>query len=234
MIPPTVHIIDDDASYRRSLINLLGASGYRAVGYESGSDFLERLPGKGPGCILLDLQMPVLGGLEMQEKLAAAVPLLPVLFLSGHGDIESTVRAIKGGAEDFLEKRAETSRLLAAIERALGRYGALASQHDRMAEQKARVDSLTAREAEVFNLIIRGKRNKQVAFDLGTSERTVKAHRKSIMDKLEVRSFAEAVSIAERLGLIGASTMAPEDSSGRRQRGHTLTGAPPAPLPKGQ
>jgi FixJ family two-component response regulator len=198
--PPTLHIIDDDASFRRSVGRLLEAKGYRVEFYASGAAFLAAPLQPGPGCILLDLQMPGENGLVVQARLAKAAPLLPVIFLSGHGDIQRTVLAIKGGAEDFLEKTGPTEMLLAAIGRALDRYQDRLADQDKTGELRRLVDSLTPREAAVFKLIIRGRRNKEVAFVLGTSERTIKAHRKSIMNKLQVGSLAEAVSVAERLG----------------------------------
>jgi FixJ family two-component response regulator len=201
---PIVHIVDDDSSFRTSVQRLVELSGYRAVGYESGADLLARLPKEEPGCILLDLNMPGLDGLELQDRLARTVPLLPVVFLTGYGSISSTVRAMKAGADDFLEKSAPSSDLLAAIEAAMRRYEQRAAEHERATILRARVASLTKRESIVFDLIVRGKRNKQVAYELGTTERTVKAHRHSIMEKLGAHSLAEAVSIAERLGMIDA------------------------------
>ncbi|MET0941308.1 MAG: response regulator transcription factor [Mesorhizobium sp.] len=200
--PPTVHVIDDDSSFRTSLGRLLEASGYRFIGYESGTEFLTRLSVAEPGCILLDLQMPGLSGLDLQDRLAEAAPLLPIVFLTGHGDIEKTVRAMKAGAEDFLEKTAPSASLLEVIDRAISRYWSRLSDHSRTAELRELVASLTPRERVVFDLAVRGKRNKEIAFALGTSERTIKAHRHSIMEKLRVGSLAEAVSIAERLGLL--------------------------------
>ncbi|MCA1406496.1 response regulator transcription factor [Ensifer sp. IC3342] len=202
---PIVHIVDDDKAYRTSVGRLVEASGFRSACYESGTEFLARLPIEEPGCILLDLRMPGLGGLELQDRLAEAAPLLPIVFLTGHGDIETTVRAIKAGAEDFLEKTASSSALLAAIERAMYRYQQRAIEHEHGVMLQTLVASLTQRESVVFNLIVRGKRNKQVAYELGTSERTVKAHRRSIMEKLGAQSLAELVSIAEQLGLLDHS-----------------------------
>jgi FixJ family two-component response regulator len=200
----TVHIVDDDRSFRTAIGRLLEASGFEVADYESGSDLLGSQIGDGPGCILLDLQMPGLDGLQLQTQLAIKVPLLPIVFLTGHGSIESSVKAIKGGAEDFLEKPVAAATLLAAIDRALLRYETARAERERMVELRTHVEALTPREAQVFHLIVRGKRNKQIAHELGMAERTVKAHRQSIMEKLAVRSLAEAVSIAERLGLLAA------------------------------
>ncbi len=198
---PTIHIVDDDRSFRVSIGRLIEASGYRSAIYESGDDILARLSGSEPGCILLDLQMPGLNGLELQGRLAEKAPLLPILFLSGVGSIEATVRAMKAGAEDFLEKPVSRERLLEAINRALVRYEEQRSSNAQALMLQALVASLTPREYQVFALAVRGKRNKQIAFELGTSERTIKAHRHSVMEKLGVTSLAEAVSIADRLGL---------------------------------
>ncbi|MDW6024254.1 response regulator [Mesorhizobium sp. BAC0120] len=199
---PIVHIVDDDMSFRTSVGRLVQLSGYRSAGYASGAELLARLPTDEPGCILLDLNMPGLDGLELQDRLAEVAPQLPIVFLTGYGNISTTVRAMKAGAEDFLEKSASSSDLLAAIKRAMLLGQQRSAEHERNIRLNALVASLTKREAFVFDLIVRGKRNKQVAFELGTTERTVKAHRRSIMEKLGARSLAEAVSIAERLGMI--------------------------------
>ena len=182
---------------------MIEAAGFRVASYESGDEILAHLPSSEPGCILLDLQMPGLSGSELQDRLAEKAPLLPIVFLTGQGNIEASVRAIKAGAEDFLEKPASRKALLEAIERALLLYEKRRMEHDRIHALQALVASLTPRESQVFGLIVHGKLNKQIAYELSTSERTVKAHRHSIMEKLGVRSLAEAVSIAERLGLIG-------------------------------
>ena len=197
-----IHIVDDDAAFRTAIARLLHASGYRVALYESGDQFLQNPPGPDPGCILLDLRMVGLSGLELQERLSREGSILPIVFLTGHGDIPLSVRAIKAGAEDFLSKPIAKKTLLETVERALARYERAREQHLRLASLRARVDALTGREREVFGLIIRGKLNKQIAFELGTSERTIKAHRHAIMQKLAVRSVAEAVSIAEQLGML--------------------------------
>jgi FixJ family two-component response regulator len=199
---PVIHIVDDDASFRTAVGRLIEASGFRVASYVSGEDILERLPSAEPGCILLDLRMPGLSGADLQDHLVQKAPLLPIIYLTGHGDIGATVRAIKAGAEDFLEKPASAEDLLEAIRRALLQNGKRRSEHDRAHALRGLVANLTPREFQVFDLVVRGKRNKQVAFELGTSERTVKAHRHAITEKLEVNSLAEMVTIAERLGLI--------------------------------
>jgi FixJ family two-component response regulator len=202
---PVIYVVDDDAAFRTAVARLLRASGYQVVVYESGDRLLENPPSAGPGCILLDLRMPGLGGLELQDRLAGFGHALPIVFLTGHGDIPASVRAIKGGAEDFLSKPVAKEPLLEAVARALQRYDKVRAQQERVDGLRGRVAALTPREHEVFALIVRGKLNKQIAYELGTSERTIKAHRHNVMEKLQVRSIAEAVSIAERLGMLEPS-----------------------------
>lgn len=204
--PPIVHIVDDDASFRRAVARLLQASGYRVLLYESGEQILINPPAREPGCILLDIRMSGIGGLELQNRLAVLGHALPIVFLTGHADIPTSVKAIKAGAEDFLSKPVAKKELVGVIERALARYRETREQQDRLNALRALVARLTTRESEVFALVVRGKLNKQIAFALGISERTIKAHRHSIMQKLQVRSVAEVVSIAERLGLAAGPT----------------------------
>ncbi len=206
---PVIHIVDDDNSFRTAVGRLVAAYGFRVAFYESGDQFLAKLPNAEPGCILLDLQLPGLSGTALQERLAATAPLLPIIYLTGEGNIQAGVRAIKAGAEDFLEKPASGEELKEAIDRALLQYEKRRSEHDRLHALETLAASLTPREAQVFDLIVRGKPNKQIAYVLGTSERTVKAHRHCVMEKLGVRSLAEAVSIAERIGRLAAASNSP-------------------------
>jgi RNA polymerase sigma factor (sigma-70 family) len=199
---PVIHVVDDDAAFRTALTRLLVAAGYQVTVHDSASSLLETPWTGEPGCILLDVQMPGLDGLELQNRLAELGRTLPIVFLTGHGDIATSVRAIKAGAEDFLLKPVTKAQLLGAIERALARYEEGREQNARLNSLRALVTTLTPREREVFNLVVQGKPNKRVAHELGTSERTIKAHRRSIMQKLQVQSLAEAVSIAERLGIL--------------------------------
>jgi FixJ family two-component response regulator len=199
---PVIHVVDDDKSFRTALSRLLKASGYEVADYDSAACFLRSIEHNKPGCILLDVQMPTLGGLQLQQELARLSHTWPIIFLTGHGDIPTSVLAIKAGAEDFLTKPVSSKILLAAIGRASLRYESLQKGHDRLSSFKSLIATLTPRESEVFALMIRGKLNKQIAFQLGTSERTIKAHRHMVMHKLNVQSFAEAVSMAERLGLL--------------------------------
>jgi FixJ family two-component response regulator len=199
---PIIHVVDDDASFRSSMSRLLQASGYQTALYESGDAFLKQLPADQAGCILLDLQMSGANGFELQERLAKTSNVLPVIFLTAHGDIPAGVQAIKAGAEDFLTKPVSREALFTCVERALARNVQQREQQDRLNAMRKLVASLTPREAEVFALVVRGKLNKQIAHELGTTVRTIKAHRQAAMDKLDVRCFAEAVSIAERLGML--------------------------------
>ena len=199
---PVIHFVDDDKPFRTALSRVLNASGYEVADYDSAAGFLQSIEHSKPGCILLDVQMPTLGGLQLQQELAKLSHAWPIIFLTGQGDIPTSVLAIKAGAEDFLTKPVSSKILLATIDRALLRYQSLQKSHDQLSSFKSLIATLTPRESEVFALMVRGKLNKQIAFQLGTSERTIKAHRHMVMQKLNVHSFAEAVSIAERLGLL--------------------------------
>jgi FixJ family two-component response regulator len=201
---PVIHVVDDDAAFRSAIARLLRTCGYQVALYESGGKLLEDLPALQSGCILVDLQMSGLSGLELQDQLAKRGNGLPIVFLTGHGDIPASVRAIKAGADDFLSKPVAKKLLLETIERALKRNEASRVEHERLAALRGLVATFTPRESEVFALVVRGQLNKQIAYQLGTSERTIKAHRHNIMQKLRVRSLAEAVSIAERIGLLAA------------------------------
>ena len=195
-----IHVVDDDASFRKAMYRLLRASGYRVVLHESGAQALEKISNDDRGCILLDVQMPGLNGIELQERLEKVGNALPIVFISGHGDIPTSVRVIKAGAEDFLTKPVSKDVLLAAIKRALEHYDEGHEHVSLINSLRARICTLTAREQEVFALVVLGRLNKQIAYQLGTAERTVKAHRHSVMEKLGARSVAELVSIAVKIG----------------------------------
>ena len=199
---PIIHVIDDDASFRTGVARLLRASGYDVALYDTAAQFLDNQPGDRPGCILLDVRMPELSGPEAQARLIEAGNPLPIIFLTGHGDLPTSVRAIKQGAEDFLSKPAPGTVLVEAIERALARYDENHERQLRLRAMHAAVARLTPRERQVFALVVRSKLNKPIAHELGTSERTVKAHRHAMMDKLGVPSLAQAVSIADALGIL--------------------------------
>jgi FixJ family two-component response regulator len=202
--PPIVHVVDDDAAFRSAIARLLGASGYQVALYSSASELLEKLPDGGPGCILLDVKMSGLNGPQLQERLGEIGYKLPIVFLTGHGDVPTSVRAIKAGAEDFLTKPVPKKDLLAAIEHALNRYEEIRDHDSRIAALRSLVSRLTAREREVFALVVRGKLNKQIAHELDIAERTIKAHRQQVMEKCEVQTLAELVLIAERLGILSS------------------------------
>ena len=205
----TVHVVDDDASWRTSVRRLLTAAGYRVVLYGSAEEFLESAVPDSPSCVLLDMRMPGLTGLQLQQALAKLRRQVSVIFVSGHGDIPTTVLAMKGGAEDFLAKPVDTEVLLRAVEQALARDRDDRGKREQLEALRERVDSLTPAERKVFNLVVRGKLNKQIAAELGTAERTVKWHRHNLMQRLQLQSLAELVSLAERLGLVGADDRPP-------------------------
>jgi RNA polymerase sigma factor (sigma-70 family) len=205
-MPGLVYVVDDDTSFRTAIERRLRIAGYEVETYSSAQLLLDRVPAaERPGCILLDVQMPGLSGLELQSRLIELGSTLPIVFVTGHADTPTTVRAIKAGAEDFLTKPASSEQLIAAIERALARYEAQRSQRSKLDSIVSHLARLTPRERQVFDLIVRGKINKQIATELGTTERTVKAHRHEVMEKMQVHSLAELVSSAERLGLLDRS-----------------------------
>ncbi|PJG55168.1 DNA-binding response regulator [Bradyrhizobium forestalis] len=204
-MPGLVHVVDDDASFRTAIERRLKLSGYDVATYASAQDLLDRLPDDSrPGCILLDVRIPGLSGPELQSRLIELGSTVPIVFLTGYADTPTTVRAIKAGAEDFLTKPVSSEQLIDAIERALARQEAGRHHHRKLESLRALVATLTPREHQVFDLIVRGKINKQIGHELGTTERTIKAHRHQVMEKMQVRSLAELVSIAERLGLLDA------------------------------
>lgn len=205
-VPGLVYVVDDDASFRTAVERRLKLAGYEVETYSSALTLLSRVPASDrPGCILIDVRMPGLSGLELQSRLIELRSILPIIFVTGHADTPTTVRAIRAGAEDFLIKPASSEQLIAAIERAMARYESAHRQRSRLDMSLVLLATLTPRERQVFDLIVRGKLNKRIGAELGTTERTVKAHRHEVMEKMRVRSLAELVSIAERLGLIDPS-----------------------------
>jgi FixJ family two-component response regulator len=201
---PTVHIVDDDASFLAATARLVRASGFAVKTFSSASDFLAQRDADVPGCVLADLQMPGMNGLDLQSALARARDPLPILFLTGHGDIPSTVRAMRSGAVDFLEKCAPKEKLLQALQRALARDAAARNARARQRGLRARFDALTQREFEVLAHVVHGKLNKQIAADLGIHERTVKLHRTAITTKLAVQSVAELTRLTLEAGIFTA------------------------------
>jgi len=198
----TVFAIDDDASFLRSLARLLRASGYDVKAYESAKDFLLELPQEASGCVVADLQMPGIDGLGLQETLGQAANPLPLIFLTGQGDIPTTVRAMRGGAEDFLTKNAPKEKILEAINRAFARDAQTRQRRSRLKALREKFAALSARESEVLGHVVRGRLNKQIAAELGITERTVKLHRTNITRTLDVHSVAELTRMAQEAGLI--------------------------------
>jgi RNA polymerase sigma factor (sigma-70 family) len=198
-----VHVVDDDASFRTAIERRLKNAGYLVASYSSAQELLDRLPNANQsGCILLDVRIPGLSGPELQGRLRELGSTLPIVFLTGFADVPTTVLTIKAGAEDFLTKPVSSEDLLAAVERALAHHQAGRSQRDRLDAMRAHLAMLTPRERQVFELVIRGKTNKEVANKLGATERTIKAHRHRVMEKLQVQTIAELVSLAERAGVL--------------------------------
>jgi FixJ family two-component response regulator len=197
----TVFIVDDDASFLRGISRLLRAAGHTVQAYSSAEEFLQQISPAMPGCVVADLQMPGLNGLQLQESLRQADNPLPIVFLTGQGDIPASVRAMRGGAEDFLTKHAPKEDVLAAVGRALERDAAERRRREHLRNLRDRFAALSARETEVLAQVVRGKLNKQIAADLGIHERTVKLHRTSITSKLRVRSVAELTRLTAETGL---------------------------------
>jgi FixJ family two-component response regulator len=201
-MPGLIHVVDDDASFRAAIERRLRVAGYEVAVYASSQQFLDRLPDVNPrACIVLDVQMPALNGPQLQSRLIELGSSMPIIFLTGHVDTAVTVQTIKAGAEDFLTKPVTSQQLIDAIERALARQEFTGGQQEKTALCRLLVLSLTPRERQVFDLVVRGKINKQIAISLGTTERTIKAHRHQVMEKMRVLSLAELVSLAERLGM---------------------------------
>ena len=198
---PVVHLVDDDPSFLKAIARLLQASGFDVRTFAAAAALLAQISTETKGCVIADLRMPDMSGLELQDALARSCPGLPVIFLTGRGDIPSTVRAMRLGAEDFLEKRAPKDQLVAAVNRALARDArARALQVQRQAARSA-FDVLTERERQVLSHVVRGRMNKQIAADLAIHERTVKLHRTAITTKLNIRSAVELARLAQAAGL---------------------------------
>ncbi len=197
----TVYVVDDDASYRVAVCRLLRAAGLETRMYASAHEFLAQVSPGTRGCVVADLQMPGLSGLELQEALARSGTALPVVFLTGHGDIPSSVRAMRQGAVDFLEKLAPDEQLIAAVTRALEREATARAAHASQDALRQRFAALTSRELEVLSHVVRGRMNKQIAVALGIHERTVKLHRTAITRKVGVPSVAQLTTLAREAGL---------------------------------
>jgi FixJ family two-component response regulator len=198
---PTVFIVDDDEAVREALSNLIRSVGLRVEAFASATEFLSRPEPDTPACLVLDVRLPGLSGMALQVELASARNHIPIIFISGYGDIPMTVRAMKAGAIDFIAKPFRDQDLLDAIEHAIEKDAKALKDRSVIAELRSRFESLTPREREVMGLVIRGLLNKQVAAELGTSEVTVKIQRGQMMKKMKVTSVAELVRISQKLGL---------------------------------
>jgi len=198
---PVVFIVDDDDHVRRALERLIRSVGLAVETFASAQDFLLHEPPTGPACLVLDVRMPGLGGLDLQQKMTDANLNVPIIFVTGHGTVPMSVRAMKAGAVDFLQKPFDDQILLDAVTDALEQSRESGQAETALAEMRTRLDLLTPREREVFGLVVSGLLNKQVAAELGTAEKTIKVHRARVMQKMQAQSLAELVRMAERLGI---------------------------------
>jgi FixJ family two-component response regulator len=199
---PSVFIVDDDAAVRRALSRLIKSAGYRLNAFGSAREFLASdSRSQSPACLILDVRLPDLNGLDLQKELHEANANLPIVFITGHGNIPMTVKAMKSGAVDFLLKPVHETDLLRAIEQGLARAADEDAQREEIDSIQSRIDTLTPRENEVMRLVVKGWLNKQIAFELGTAEKTIKVHRARVMDKMDVDSLAELVRLAARAGI---------------------------------
>jgi len=200
---PTVFLVDDDIAVLKALSRLLRSAGFAVDTFISAQAFLDADRAAAAGCVVLDVAMPGLGGLALQQALAACGSHLPIVFLTGHGDIDMGVQAMKVGAADFLTKPVDDARLIDAVANAIERNRLALRASAEVDEIRLRLATLTAREREVLALVVSGRMNKQVAAELGTAEKTIKAHRGRVMTKMQVRSLAELVRLADRAGIVG-------------------------------
>ena len=196
---PTVFLVDDDASVRRALTRLIKSAGYEVQSFASARDFLDASPSPaGAACLVLDVRMPGLSGIDLQRELGLTNRILPIIFITGYGDVPTTVKAMKAGAVDFLPKPVRDTDLLRAIDQALSRARREFAERKELEAIQKRIDTLTAREREVMRLVIKGWLNKQIAFELGIVEKTIKVHRAHVMQKMQAGSVAELVRLTER------------------------------------
>ena len=201
---PTVYLVDDDASVCQSLARLMKAVGYRARAFNSPDEFLRHYRDEGPACLVLDMHLPGMTGLELQRTLTAAQRSLPIVFITGHGDVPTSVQAMKGGAVDFLPKPFLDADLLKAVSQALDRSAQQHATRQKLEGVRQRLDGLTLREQQVLAGVVEGKLNKQIAAELGTTEKTVKVHRGRVMEKMEASSVAALVRDVEKLRASGS------------------------------
>jgi FixJ family two-component response regulator len=210
-LPGIVYVVDDNASFRTAIQLTLEKTGYRVVTCASPQQLLDQRPDENAvGCVLLDVRMPGLSGPELQNRLTELGWTLPIVFLTGYTDISITVKTIKAGADNFLIKPVSEDELLRAIEVAIARHETERALREELEALRARLSTLTPRQRQIFEIIVRGKTNKHAARELGSSERTIKAHRKEVMKKMKVQSLAQLVTIAERLDVF-----TPEDKESR-------------------
>ena len=200
-LEPTVYVVDDDALVRRSMERLIRMAGFKVQTFESAQDFLGYNRSEGPACLVLDVRLPGLSGLELQQELSQSGKQIPIVFLTGHGDIPMSVRAMKAGAAEFLTKPVKQRTLLEAIQAAIERDRMTCHARAATEDLRSRYEQLTPREREVMKLVVAGLLNKQVAGELNTAERTIKFHRAHIVQKMGAESLAELVRMAEKLGI---------------------------------
>ena len=197
----TVFVVDDDVSVRKSVARLIESVGLKVETFASAREYLKQDPCEGPACLVLDVRMPEMSGLDLQDELTSAGLSMPIIFITGHGNVPMSVKAVKAGAVDFIEKPFDDQTLLDAINEAIKRDRKSKLDQAEINEIQKRVDSLTKREKEVFALVVQGLLNKRIAFELGTSEKTVKVHRGRVMEKMQAESLADLVRMAERIGI---------------------------------
>ena len=204
---PTVFVVDDDAAIRKAVSRLLRSAGIAVTVFESPTEFLAQYDPNTRGCLVLDLAMPGFNGLQLQTVLGEKGSILPIIFLSGHGDVSKSVQAMKGGAVDFLTKPVNAKNLLPAIRAAIERDAVARREQAELSEIRARLDTLTPRERELLEHVVTGKLNKQIAGDLGITEATVKMHRARVIAKMKVQSVAELARLTERCGIRGTNSL---------------------------
>jgi FixJ family two-component response regulator len=216
-LPPIVYVVDDEPAVLKSLARLLRASGFRSEAFSSAREFIQNHQADAAGCLVLDVMMPSFSGLELQQWLATAHNPLPIIFITGRGDVPTSVRAMKAGAVDFLTKPVDEQALLRAIEDALRKDREIRAARAELVTIRSRLARLTPREREVLEHVVSGKLNKQIAAELGTVEKTIKVHRARVMRKMEAKSLAELVRAAEAASIGQRGSHGPQPSAVPRQ-----------------